>query len=399
MTAADRKSSARVVSGSGRSDAFVTGGQAEGNGDLLPHLTERSVRGKHIQSDRESCMERDIDVVRRAWGCLLGQIAGDSLGSQVEFKNEEEVRALYPAGMDDLEGSALYRTLPGQPTDDSEMALALARTLAEDGQFRPERIRAAYVDWLRSHPVDFAHTVFRALHGKPDVRSESNCALMRVSPLGIFGASLVPDTALPCDDGVEPDWKGVISDEGMKRLALWATEEAALTSPHPLCLAASAAYVSALACGVRSGSRRVMLNIALAVTEYLPLWNDAVTEEAALRVKNCLVFAQQKRPGDYQNDMSHVLTALHNGFWQLLHAADAGEGVRDTVMKGGDAAANGAVAGALLGAALDIDSFPAQWTDAVLACRPAADRPDVPQPRPERFWPLDFMPLAERLLG
>ena len=58
-------------------------------------------------------MERSADVVRRAWGCLLGQIAGDSLGSQVEFKDEEKVRAMYPAGMDELEGSALYRTLPG----------------------------------------------------------------------------------------------------------------------------------------------------------------------------------------------------------------------------------------------------------------------------------------------
>ena len=343
-------------------------------------------------------MEKSAAVIRRAWGCLLGQLAGDALGSQVEFKTEEKVKELYPVGMEDLEGSPLYRTLPGQPTDDSEMALALARTLAVEGRFRADSVREAYADWLRSHPVDFAHSVFRALHGKPDNRSEANCGLMRVSPLGIFGAGMVPEILLPCDDGLEPDMRQAAADDGMRQLALWAMEDAALTSPNPLCLAADAVYVTALAYGIRSGSRRGMWRLALVVADVLPQWSDRVTQAAAARVKDCLVLAETHRPEDYQNDMSHVLTALRNGFWQLLHAADAGAGVRDTVMKGGDAAANGAVAGALLGATLDIDAFPHQWVDAVLACRPA-DMPGVPQPRPEKFWPLDFMPLAERLLG
>ena len=344
-------------------------------------------------------MERSVADIRRAWGCLLGQIAGDSLGSQVEFKKEDEVRTLYPAGVDELEGSALYRTIPGQPTDDSEMALALARTLAEDGAFHAERVFAAYRRWLDSHPVDFAHLVFRALHGKPDARSEANCALMRSSPLGIFGARFVPDMSLPCQDGGEPDMDAMAADFGMRKLARWAMEEAALTNPHPLCRAAGAAYVTALAYGVRSGSPKGMWKAALATVDALARWNDDMPEREVARVGECLRMAETERPSDYQNDMSHALTTLRNGFWQLLHAPDAGAGVRDTVMKGGDAAANGAVAGALLGAAMDIDSFPPQWADAVLACRPAPDRQDALQPRPDVFWPLDFMPLAERLLG
>lgn len=344
-------------------------------------------------------MKRSADEIRRAWGCLLGQIAGDSLGSQVEFKDEEKVRALYPAGMDELEGSELYRTLPGQPTDDSEMALALARSLVAEGAFCRDKVLAAYKTWLASHPVDFAHAVFRALHGKPDMRSEANCALMRVSPLGIFGARFVPDAALPCDDGALVDVRFLTEKDGMRRLALWAMEEAALTNPHPLCRAAGAVYVTALAYGVKSGSRQGMWKAALAMAKALPSWNEGVGGEEASRITACLEQAATQRPADYQQDMSHVLTTLQNGFWQLLHAENAGEGVRDTAMRGGDAAANAAVAGALLGAALDIDSFPHQWTDAVLACRPEAGRANVAQPRPADYWPLDFMPLAERLLG
>ena len=342
-------------------------------------------------------MEKDLDTIRRAWGCLLGQIAGDSLGSQVEFKDAATVRELYPAGMDELEGSALYGTMPGQPTDDSEMALTLARSLVKEGGFAPAALLEAYKLWLKSRPVDFAHAVFRAMHGKVDARSQSNSALMRVSPLGIFGARTIPAEALPCDDGAAPSLALLASDSAVRTLAHQAMEEAALTNPHPLCRVSSAAYVVALAYGIRGGGRRGMHQAALCMAEMLAA-EETLTEAAGL-VARALRAAEAERPADYQNDMSHVLTALQNGFWQLLHAADAGEGVRDSAMQGGDAAANSAVAGALLGAALDIDSFPAQWVDAVLACVPEQGRQGVEHPRPEAFWPADFMPLAEKLLG
>ena len=338
---------------------------------------------------------RDADTIRRAWGCMLGQVAGDSLGSQVEFKDAEQIRELYPSGMENLEGSKLYRTLPGQPTDDSEMALALARVLAEQDEFRAEPVLEAYKRWQKSHPVDFAHAVFRAMHGKVDAKSEANCALMRVSPLGIFGARRVPASALSSDGSGLADVSLLCSDEAMKTLQLWAMEEAALTNPHPLCRVSSAAYVTALACGIRGCGRRGMYEAALKTVQSLA--QDGELGEAALRVQAVLEQAEHGRPADYQETMSHVLTALHNGFWQLLHAEDGGAGVRDTVLQGGDTAANGAVAGALLGAALDIDTFPPQWVDSVLACLPAEGRCDIP--RPKEYWPLDFMPLAEKLLG
>ena len=342
-------------------------------------------------------MDKNMDVIRRAWGCMLGQIVGDSLGSQVEFKAAADVRALYPAGMEELEGSQLYRTLPGQPTDDSEMALTLARTLLRCGGFDADAVMTSYKVWQKTHPVDFAHAVFRAVHGKVDPKTQSNSALMRVSPLGIFGARAIPETALPCDDGAQPDLAAMMADSGVKALLRWAMDEAALTNPHPLCRVSSAVYVIALAYGIRGGGRRGMYEAALAAADALA--RDAELAPAANDVSSCLAKAADSRPADYQQDMSHVLVTLQNGFWQLLHAADGGEGVRDSVMQGGDTAANGAVAGALLGAAHDIDCFPPSWTDAVLACVPEAGREGVASPRPQEYWPADFMPLAEQLLG
>ena len=38
------------------------------------------------------------------------------------------------------------------------------------------------------------------------------------------------------------------------------------------------------------------------------------------------------------------------------------------------------------------------WVDSLLNCRPAAGQPNVRRPRPECFWPVDALELAERLL-
>lgn len=38
----------------------------------------------------------DPAMIDRAEGCLLGQLAGDALGSLVEFKTQEVIRKLYP---------------------------------------------------------------------------------------------------------------------------------------------------------------------------------------------------------------------------------------------------------------------------------------------------------------
>ena len=47
--------------------------------------------------------------------CLLGQLAGDALGSQVEFQTPGQIIASHPEGPGELTGSPIFNTLPGQP--------------------------------------------------------------------------------------------------------------------------------------------------------------------------------------------------------------------------------------------------------------------------------------------
>src|SRR5439155_361759 len=126
--------------------------------------------------------------VSRAQGCLLGQVIGDSLGSRVEGKSAAEITLLYPDAVRELADGGPYHLLAGQPTDDSEMALILARSILRERRYDRDKVLDAYRDWLTTRPVDVGRTTEQGLLGLLTTGSESNGSLMRVSPLGIWAA-------------------------------------------------------------------------------------------------------------------------------------------------------------------------------------------------------------------
>src|SRR5258708_3059975 len=79
-----------------------------------------------------------------------------------EFRTAKEMRAKYPKGVGDLGVSPVWETLAGQPTDDSELGLALARSLAGKTEYDPEAAATAYGRWYRSEPFDCGTTTARA---------------------------------------------------------------------------------------------------------------------------------------------------------------------------------------------------------------------------------------------
>ena len=304
-------------------------------------------------------------VRSRAQGCLLGQIAGDSLGSLVEFEDASTIRELYPDGVRELADGGTWNTLAGQPTDDSEMALALARSLVTKGEFSLEHIRAAYVRWNESGPFDIGHTTRCGLTGRPVTESQANGALMRISPLGVFGWKTEPEA-----------------------LAKLAAADAALTHPHGVCRQVNGLYAAAIAAAVREGCtpRTLFEQIAAWAIE----WNvdPAITDRIDL--------ARTHRPPDYIHQMGWVLTAFQNALYELLHAPTLEEGVIATVHCGGDTDTNAAICGALLGAVHGRQAVPRQWVEKIVACRPATG--NAPRARPREYWPHDALVLAEQLV-
>jgi ADP-ribosylglycohydrolase/fructose-1,6-bisphosphatase/inositol monophosphatase family enzyme len=308
----------------------------------------------------------DSALLARAQGCLLGQVAGDSLGSLVEFASVDEIARLFPDGGPRLlADGGRWQTLAGQPTDDSEMALALARSLVEAGEWDGGRVFGAYQDWYRSDPFDVGQTTRAALSGYHVGESQANGSLMRASPLGIFAHRRTPAEA-----------------------AALARQDSALTHPHAVCGDSVAAYVVALSHAIREGGA------AAAAYEAALGWARGAPAEPA--VVRALEAARTEPPACDGEKQGWVLIALQNAFFALLHAATPEDGVVSTVRRGGDTDTNAAIAGALLGAVYGRAALPAQWRSMVLSCRAHPSRARHARPMP--YWPTDVFEIAERLL-
>ncbi len=330
---------------------------------LLEHVIEsrRRTQAPATRTNTSALVEplrgRVIDddgLLARAQGCLLGQLAGDSLGSLVEFRSKDSIAAEFPNGVHNLADGGVWSILAGQPTDDSEMALALARSMIASGGYDADRAFQSYIDWYKSDPFDVGNTIRAALSGRGrNHDSQANGALMRASPLGILGAAREDAVILEA-----------------------AARDAELTHPHPVCRRANIIFVSSIAFAIRTGADA-----------------RAIVDHA-----NALGLSELEKPGDFSTHSGWVLVALHNAFHQLLHARDFESGVVDTVMQGGDTDTNAAVAGALLGAYRGIHAIPRQWLNRVLTARPLAGLPGVVHPRPAAYWAVDALTLAEKLL-
>jgi len=321
-------------------------------------------RGERPASLVKGRAVEDTGLLSRAQGCLLGQIAGDNLGALVEFCTAAEIAALHPDGPRLLEDGGRWSLLAGQPTDDSEMALALARAVVAAGTYDDGKVLDAYRAWYRSDPFDVGDTTRAALVGYLVADSQSNGSLMRASPLAVLAQRARPEDA-----------------------AELGRRDSALTHSHPVCRDSVAAFVVAASRAIaRGGEPEAAYEAALA-------WARSA---AVTPVTEALVRAAAEAPRCDEGHIGWVLITLQNAFHELLHAPSVEAGVVATVRRGGDTDTNAAVAGALLGAVHGRAAIPLQWRSMILSCRPHPLR--ARHPRPPSCWPVDVLELAEGLL-
>ena len=106
-----------------------------------------------------------MEMLDRYRGALLGLATGDALGTTLEFSKPGTFDPI-----DDMEGGGPFKLQPGDWTDDTSMALCLAESLIECGDFDPVDQLTRYVRWMRegyhsSNGVcfDVGGTVYAAL--------------------------------------------------------------------------------------------------------------------------------------------------------------------------------------------------------------------------------------------
>ena len=309
--------------------------------------------------------EREIQ--NRAYGCFMGQLIGDALGSQVEGWTSREIMSYYgPQGCNIMEDGGTWGTAAGQPTDDSEMALTLARCIIREGFYHPLIVLHNYGKWLNSDPFDVGSTVYAGLKGNHRLDSKSNGATMRISPLGIIGVNYTD-----------------------RQLINMAKHETWLTHRNRVCMDVNNLFVPAITSAILGRSSWTIHDSMVYDCHRLNICEEVV---------DCVERSRTFPPKDYISNQGYVLVAFGNALHHMLHANSFYDAMISTIEYGGDTDTNAAICGALVGAVHGYNFIPDQWKKTVLNCKPDSYKGRAQQPRPREYWPCDALEIVDALL-
>ncbi len=261
----------------------------------------------------------------RALAAFLGFAIGDALGATVEFMTPAEIAAQYGVH-DEIVGGGWLRLTPGQVTDDTEMSLALGRSLLRHNGLDLHDLCEEYATWLKSRPVDVGATCRRGirryitqgtLQGAYFEGDAGNGAAMRILPVAL--ATLQRP------------------DEAMK----WTLAQSRVTHHHPFSDAASLTLVR-------------IVHALLAGAD-----KDAVRANASELVAQHRQFAFSPYRGQ---STAYVVDTLQTVFHFFFTTTSFAECLVRTVNQGGDADTTGALAAMLAGAAYGTAAIPPKWS-------------------------------------
>ena len=286
----------------------------------------------------------------RQRGTLLGLAVGDALGAAIEFKRPGTF-----AEVTGYRGGGPHRLKPGQWTDDTSMALALADSIASVGWDLDDQVRR-YIDWydhgkysVNGRCFDIGITTAGALtrfkrqadartSGDPSEHASGNGSIMRLAPVPIRYADLL---------------SGQIDE-----LARLLVESSLPTHSSPQCLSACA-YMGLILAGLIQGCPPEDVLAPswlplLRLREIHPLHPelDAVTQGSF----------REKHPPEIVGS-GYVVKSLEAALWAFHDAKDFREAVLRAVNLGDDAATTGAVCGQLAGAYWGESGIPQEWRD------------------------------------
>jgi ADP-ribosyl-[dinitrogen reductase] hydrolase len=266
----------------------------------------------------------DAALEERALAAFLGLSLGDALGATVEFMTRNEIVESYGEHRRIIGGGWL-RLAPGQVTDDTEMTLALGRSLVRKGGFDARDVCEEFAAWLKAGPVDVGNTCRRGIRryitqatieGPPNQADAGNGAAMRV--LSIALATL-----------------------GRADLAKgWTLAQCHITHNHPLSDAVSLALVDMLQALLEGHGKFAARQRARVLEREFPTLGferyEGKSSAYVLETMQCVL----------------NFYTVTESFKECLVA---------TVNEGGDADTTGAIAGMLAGATYGLSSLPQEW--------------------------------------
>jgi ADP-ribosyl-[dinitrogen reductase] hydrolase len=285
-----------------------------------------------------------ITMQDRYRGCLVGLAAGDALGGPVEFISRQELATRFPDGVRDFTGGGWLSLESGEITDDTQMTLDLARSLAVDGTVNLPDLARRFVQWAAGHPKDIGATTRTAIAQLAEgvAWDEAGERVYRESlPKGAAGNGSVMRCA-PVALRFRTDPHALV------RVSI---DTARMTHADPRCTAGAVVVNQAIASLLEDAPPEAAIAASLSGVDQADLVK-------AIRALPELEW-DQIRSGGY------VVDTVTAAFKSLLVTASFEEAVVTAVSLGDDADTTGAVAGALAGARYGVAAIPERWYGAV----------------------------------
>lgn len=274
----------------------------------------------------------------RARGVLLGTAVGDALGAGYEFG--------YPSPETEIDmiGGGTFDWAPGEWTDDTSMAVCVARALNIGGDI--DEIAENFRAWFAQNPPDVGNQTRAVLSQTTRTgadmtaaaaslpgRTGGNGSLMRTAPVAL--AYL--DDAAGCTAA--------------------AARISALTHSDPRAGEACQLWSHAIRYAVLHGTYD-------GVTEFL----DVAAQEVRDYWQPLIEQAEVGEPADFHNN-GWVVHALQTAWWAIHRSAEADRplpaALELCVRAGGDTDTTAAIAGGLLGARWGASAVPREWRELV----------------------------------
>lgn len=301
------------------------------DGTLVPALEEQTVR-------------TDVPVstarLHRAVGALLGLAVGDALGAPFEFGSAGQWSKRFPnpvqGGIGEMIGGGGFNWQPGEFTDDTQMALALAESLITHDGLDLDDVWTRFRTWAADANdvgnitrAALSHTDRHGAAGQAHRRlgkSAGNGSLMRVLPVSL-----------------------ALVDSDTETVMAAACEQSALTHADPAAGWGAAVYAELVRRTITGNDPSEQIESVLA----------AVPKPHNVQFKQML--AAQWGPSREGPGNGSVWGCLAQAVWAVRTTSTFEQAISAAIELGDDTDTVAAVTGGLAGALYGIQGIPGRW--------------------------------------
>lgn len=310
---------------------------------VRPGAIETIEQEKHLHSIVQTAPIQSLSPASledKCLGALIGLAVGDAVGTTLEFKS----RDTYPK-LTNMVGGGPFTLQPGEWTDDTAMALALADSLISRGELDQTDLMQRFLAWWRCGEYSCTGSCF-------DIGIATSCALARFEENGEpLAGSTDPNTAgngaLMRLAPIVLHWFGINSKD-THVLAELARAQGDVTHGAAVSLEACAAFAE-------------LTRFAVTATDKGSVLEHSYSLKFHPEVDNIMAGSWR---GKHRRDIrssGYVLHSLEAAMWCFARTSNFRDAVLLAANLGDDADTTAAITGQLAGAFYGLEAISAEW--------------------------------------